>query len=100
MKRPKGINRLSKKAPSLTDEDDQQQTDGSQLDVGVTEGVAEGGVDDHEEDGAAHSAKRRFAPLQKLPRKTPAHLQMRRRQVLWRQRSDANAHPMDTNRPT
>lgn len=31
----------------LTDEDDQQQAGGVQLNVGVTEGVAEGGVDDH-----------------------------------------------------
>lgn len=66
---------------SLTDEDDQQQTNGSQLNVGVTEGVTEGGVDDHEEHSAAHSAKRRFSPLQKLPHKPPTHLQIQRRLV-------------------
>lgn len=65
----------SKKVSSLTDEDNQQQTNGSQLNVGVTEGVTEGGVDDHEEDSAAHSTKGRFSPLQKLPHKTPTHLQ-------------------------
>lgn len=68
----------SKKLSSLTDEDDQQQTNGSQLNVGVTEGVTEGGIDDHEEDSAAHSAKGRFLPLQKLPHKTSTHLQKRR----------------------
>lgn len=31
----------------LTDEDDQQQAGGVQLDAGVAEGVTEGGVDDH-----------------------------------------------------
>lgn len=64
---------------SLTDEDDQQQTNGSQLNVGVTEGVTEGGVDDREENGTAHGAKGRFSPLQKLPHKTPTHLQTQRR---------------------
>lgn len=58
----------------LTDEDDQQQAGGVQLDVGVTEGVTEGGVDYHEEDGAAHGAKRRFSPIQILPHETPTHL--------------------------
>lgn len=67
---------------SLTDEDNQQQTDGSQLDVGVAERVTEGGVDDHEEDGAAHSTKWRFPPLQELPGKTPTNLQTRRRRGL------------------
>lgn len=65
--------------PSLTDEDDQQQTDGSQLDVGVAEGVTEGAVDDHEEDGAAHGAEGRFPPLQELPHEAPTHLQAQRR---------------------
>lgn len=66
---------------SLTDEDDQQQTNGSQLNVGVTEGVAEGGVDDQEEDSAAHSAKRRLSPLQELSHQSPTHLQTQRRCV-------------------
>lgn len=64
---------------SLTDEDDQQQTNGPQLNVGVTEGVAEGAVDDHEEDSAAHGAKGRFSPLQKLPHETATHLQTQQR---------------------
>lgn len=72
---------MSKTVSSLTDEDDQQQTNGSQLNVGVTEGVTEGGVDDHEEDSAAHCAKGRFSTLQKLPHKTPTHLQIQRRFV-------------------
>lgn len=64
---------------SLTDEDDQQQTNGPQLNVGVTEGVTEGAVDDHEEDSAAHGAKGRFSPLQKLPHDTATHLQTQQR---------------------
>ena len=58
----------------LTDEDDQQQAGGVQLDVGVAEGVAEGGVDDHEEDGTADGAERRLPPLQTLPEETTTHL--------------------------
>lgn len=58
----------------LTDEDDQQQAGGVQLDVWVTEGVTEGGVDDHEEDGAADGAERRLSPLQILPEETSTHL--------------------------
>lgn len=59
---------------ALTDEDDQQQTGGVQLDVGVTEGVTEGGVDDHEQDAAADGAERRLLPLQEVPEETPTHL--------------------------
>lgn len=58
----------------LTDEDDQQQAGGVQLDVGVTEGVTEGRVDDHEEDGAADGAERRLSPLQTLPEEPATHL--------------------------
>lgn len=61
----------------LTGEDDQQQAGGVQLDVWVTEGVAEGGVDDHQEDDAADGAERGFSPLQKLPEETPTHLPTR-----------------------
>ena len=59
----------------LTDEDDQQQTGGVQLDVGVTERVTERGVDDHEEDGAADDAERRLLPLQELPEEPSTHLE-------------------------
>lgn len=58
----------------LTDEDDQQQADGVQLDVGVAEGVAEGGVDDHQKNGAADGAEGRLSPLQEVPEEATTNL--------------------------
>lgn len=45
-----------------------------QLYVGVGEGVAEGGVDDHEQNDAAHRPKRRLPAVQTLSQEPPAHL--------------------------
>lgn len=45
-----------------------------QLDVRVGERVAERGVDDHEQNDAAHRAERRLPPLQPLPQEPPTHL--------------------------
>lgn len=56
------------------DEDDDEQTQMVQLYVGVREGVAEGGVDDHEQNDAAHRPERRLSAVQKLPQEPPAHL--------------------------
>lgn len=42
--------------------------------MGVTEGVAEGGVDDHEEHDAADGAERKLPSLQTLPEETATHL--------------------------
>lgn len=66
----------------LTDKADQQQAGGVQLDAGVTEGFAEGGVDDHEEDGAADGAERGLLPFQKLPEETATHLRTTE-QISW-----------------
>ena len=57
-----------------TCEDHHQQAGGLQLHVGVAEGVAEGGVDDDEEDEAAHRPEGKLTALQTLPQKPPAQL--------------------------
>lgn len=61
----------SKKSPgheslNRTDEDDEEETQMVQLYVGVGEGVTEGGVDDHEQNDAAHRPERRFPAVQTL----------------------------------
>lgn len=59
---------------TLTDEDDEEQAQMVQLNVGVGEGVAEGGVDYHEQNDAAHRPERRLPAVQTLSQEPPAHL--------------------------
>lgn len=59
---------------TLTDEDNNEQAQMVQLYVGVGEGVAEGGVDDHEQNDAAHRPERRLPAVQTLSQKPPTHL--------------------------
>lgn len=58
----------------LTDEDYDEQAEVVQLDVRVGEGVAEGGVNDHEQDDAAHRPEGKFPPLEPLPQKPTTNL--------------------------
>lgn len=51
---------------SLTDEEDDDEAECVQVNVGIGKGVAEGGVDDHEKDTAAHRPKWGLFPLQPI----------------------------------